>query len=81
MLYRLPIAFGKNMIHYNSVEISCDEDVSIMFDCCTQFLEISIMELFIVARELILSSRGSAPDPASIALSLPECSPTLERKC
>ena len=32
MLHWLPIAIGKDLIRYNSIEISSDEDASMMFD-------------------------------------------------
>ena len=48
MVYRLPIAVEKDLIRYNSLEISCDEDIGVMFDCRAQIMEIRIMELFIV---------------------------------
>ena len=77
ILYRLPIAVGKDLIHYNSVEISGDEDVSMMFDYRAQFPKIHIMELFVDVGESILSSTGSTPDLASAALSLLERSLTF----
>ena len=77
MLYQLPIAFGKDLICYNSVEINYDEDVSIMFDYHTQFLKIRIMKLFVVVGESVLSFRGFAPDPAFSVMSLSEHSPTF----
>ena len=77
MVYRLPIVVGKDLIRYNSLEISCDEDIGVMFDCRAQFPEIRIMELFIILQDSALSSGGSAPDPAYVALSVAERSPTF----
>ena len=77
MVCRLPIAIGKDLICYNSLKISYDEDIGVMFNCLAQFSEIRIMELFIILQDSALSSGGFTPDPASVALSLAECSPTF----
>ena len=62
MLYRLPIVVGRDLIRYRSVEISSDDDVSMMFNCYAQFQDIHVMELFIVVQDFPGSSRGSVPD-------------------
>ena len=48
-----------------------------MFDCRAQFPEIRIIGLSIVLQDSTLSFRGSAPNPASITLSLAERPPTF----
>ena len=77
VLHKLLIVIRKDIIGYKSLEISSDEDASMMFDYRIQFPDIRIMELFFVVEDLALSSRGFAPDLASVAMSLPECSPTF----
>ena len=65
------------MLLYRSWQLSSDDDVGLMFGCHAQFLEIRIIELFVVLEELHLSSRGSAPDPTHVPMLQPMCSPTF----
>ena len=74
VLYKLPIVVGRDLIRYRSVEISSGDDVSLMFNCHTQFQEIHVMELFIVVQDFPGSSGGSV---SIYCLSLPEHSPTF----
>ena len=60
MVYRLPIAVGKDLICYNSLDFSYDKDVSVMFDCHAQFPEFHIMEFFVILHDSALSSKGFA---------------------
>ena len=69
VFYQVPIAIGKDVIRYRSWQLSSNDDVSLMFDCHTQYPEIRTIELFIVLEESHFSSSGSALDRAHVGMS------------
>ena len=77
VLYRLPLMIGNSVICHKSFTISSNDDVSLTFDCHTHFLEIRIIELFIILEKSHFSFGGSTPYLAHVGMSLPEHSPTF----
>ena len=60
---------GNGVIHYRSWQLSSDDDVGLMFNCHAQFLDIRIIESFIVLKGSHFSFGGSAPDLAHVRTS------------
>ena len=58
---QVPITIKKGVICYRNWQLSSDNDVSFMFDCHAQYLEIRIIELFIILEELHFNSSGLLP--------------------
>ena len=68
MVYRLPTASGQGVIWYTSFPVGSDKDVSLMFYCHSQCLEIRIIELFVTLEDMNNSFGGSAPNPPSVGM-------------
>ena len=77
VFYRVPMVSGKGVLRYRSWQLNSDNDVGLMFTFHAQFLEIWIIELFIVLEESHFSSGGSASDAAYVPMLQPMCSPTF----
>ena len=63
------MVIGKGVLYYRSWQLSSDDDVRLMFTFHTQFLEIRIIEIFIILKESYFSSDGSIPVLAYVPVS------------
>ncbi|XP_015956224.1 uncharacterized protein LOC107480583 [Arachis duranensis] len=74
IFYKIPIAVVSSGVQYDTFVLAADEDISVLFHCVRNFLEVRIHELYAKLEVAVDSSGASAPVHSSTAASGASCS-------